>query len=287
MAALNQAKIITALEALADASAEDFIYDFLLAYGTPKATISRLKAGDRQRNAATVPGDVAIPQKLYFRQVAQGVSPADALTEILALPVLEQHKIRFVLVTDFQTVVAYDRKVKDSTEFDFTDLKLNYEFFLPLTGKYEKAIEHAEHPADVKACEKMGRLYDSICAVNNYGKDDRHTLNVFLTRLLFCFFAEDTGIFPKPQQMTLAAKSLTQEDGSDLADFFTMLFMALSLPDTAAQRKQLPATYQGFPYVNGGLFQEEIQVPRFDKRSRRLLLECGGMEWSEIGRAHV
>ena len=144
-------------------------------------------------------GDVVVPQKLYFRAVAQGVSVADTLAEILALPVLDQHKIRFVLVTDFTTVAACDRKVKDNTEFDFAELELNYEFFLPLTGKYEKAIEHAEHPADVKACEKMGRLYDSICATNNYCKDELHTLNVFLTRLLFCFFARGYRDFPPGQ----------------------------------------------------------------------------------------
>lgn len=154
MAALNQAKIINALEAVVTQQHENFIYDFLLAYGTPKSTINRLKMGDAQRNVTCVAGDVAVPQKLYFRAVVGGTSVTDALEEIISLPLLEQHKIRFVLVTDFVTVAAYDRKVKDNTEFDFSELKLNYEFFLPLTGKYEKAIEHAEHPADVKACEK-------------------------------------------------------------------------------------------------------------------------------------
>jgi len=282
MAVLNQAKIINALEALITQQHEDFIHGFLLAYGTPRATINRLKMGDAQRNVACVAGDVAVPQKLYFRAVAEGASVADALEEIIALPILEQHKIRFVLVTDFVTVAAYDRKVKDNTEFDFSELKLNYEFFLPLTGKYEKAIEHAEHPADVKACEKMGRLYDSICAINHYGKDELHTLNVFLTRLLFCFFAEDTGIFPQTNQMTLALKSLTEKDGSDLADYFEKLFLALSLPNDAPERQHLSATFQKFPYVNGGLFQEYIHVPQFNTRSRKLLLECGSMAWSDI-----
>jgi len=282
MAALNQAKIINALEHLIIQQHEDFIYGFLLAYGTPKSTINRLKMGDAQRNVAYVTGDVAVPQKLYFRAVVEGVSVANALEEIISLPLLEQYKIRFVLVTDFVTVAAYDRKVKDNTEFDFSELKLNYEFFLPLTGKYEKAIEHAEHPADVKACEKMGRLYDSICAINHYGKDELHTLNVFLTRLLFCFFAEDTGIFPQTNQMTLALKSLTEKDGSDLANFFERLFLALSLPNDAPERQHLSTTFQKFPYVNGGLFQEHIHVPQFNTRSRKLLLECGSMAWSDI-----
>jgi len=254
----------------------------LLAYGTPKTTISRIQAGDAQRNLATIKGDIAVPQKVYFRAVQPGSSVVDALAEIRSLPVLERGKIRFVLATDFVTVATYDKKVDDTALFDFAELPLNYDFFLPLTGKFEKPIEHAEHPADVKACEKMGRLYDSICTANKYSKDNLHTLNVFLTRLLFCFFAEDTGIFAQANQMTSALKATTQEDGSDVASFFEQLFLALSFSANAPERTGLPNTFQKFPYVNGGVFLERIEVPQFNARARRLLLECGSIEWREI-----
>lgn len=286
MAALNHAKIINALEEIAGKAAaevaENFIFDFLHAYGTSKATLRRLQAGDRQRNIATIPGDLAMAQKLYWRPVRAGESVAAALEGVRALSLLQQHKIRFVLVTDFITVAAYDCKVDDATTFDFCDLKTNYEFFLPLTGKYEKAVEYAEHPADVKACEKMGRLYDSIRNINHYEKDDLHTLNVFLTRLLFCFFAEDTGIFPIKNQMSNAIQALTLEDGSDMDEFFSTFFTVLNLPDTAPERKAYSATLQAFPYVNGGLFSEQVPVPQFNTKARRLLLECGSMTWGEI-----
>ncbi|MFI3272047.1 MAG: DNA methyltransferase [Pseudomonadota bacterium] len=287
MAAPNHAKIINALEALVSKdNTSEFIYDFLLAYGTPKATIKRLQAGDKQRNLSLIATDVAVPRSIYFRplpkQVAGGFSVSGALEEVLAMPVLVKNKIRFVLVTDFVTVAAYDAKVKDTTIFDFAELPHRYDFFLPLTGKFEKSMEYAEHPADIKACEKMGRLYDSICTMNHYGKDERHILNVFLTRLLFCFFAEDTGIFPKASQMTLALQSMSQEDGSDLTSFFEQLFLALSLPIGSAERNNLANTFQEFPYVNGGLFQENVAIPTFNTKSRRLLMECGKMEWHEI-----
>lgn len=283
MASLNHAKITNALDAIvAKCDKTSFFFDFLLAYGTPKTTISRIQAGDAQRNLATIQGDIAVPQKMYFRAVQAGSSVADALAEIRALPVLERGKIRFVLVTDFVTVAAYDKKVDDTVLFDFAELTPNYDFFLPLTGKFEKPIEHAEHPADVKACEKMGKLYDSISTVNQYSKDNLHTLNVFLTRLLFCFFAEDTDIFPQANQMTSVLKATTQEDGSDVAHFFEQLFLALSFPANAPERAGLPNTFQQFPYVNGGLFQERIVVPQFNARARRLLLECGNMEWRDI-----
>ena len=283
MASLNHAKITNALDAIvAKFDKSSFFFDFLLAYGTPKTTISRIQAGDAQRNLATIKGDIAVPQKVYFRAVQYGGSLVDALAEIRSLPVLERGKIRFVLVTDFVTVATYDKKVDDTLLFDFAELAFNYDFFLPLTGKFEKPIEHAEHPADVKACEKMGKLYDSICTANKYSKDNLHTLNVFLTRLLFCFFAEDTGIFPQANQMTSALKGTTQEDGSDVALFFEQLFLALSFPSNAPERSSLPNTFQKFPYVNGGLFQERIEAPQFNVRARRLLLECGSMEWREI-----
>ncbi len=144
MAALNQAKIINDLEQIIAKSKENFIYDFLSAYGTPKATINRLKMGDTQRSVASVPGDVAVPQKLYFRPVAQDISVADAMDEILTLPALKQHKIRFVLVTDFVTGMAYDLKVKDGTEFDFAELKLNYPDLVPATSaRGEKYVRSA------------------------------------------------------------------------------------------------------------------------------------------------
>lgn len=283
MAALNQAKIIKALEKMVTAPNDDFIFSFLSAYGTPNATIKLLQMGDPQRNVAKTDGDIALSRQIYFHPVTNGSSLEKAFEDILALPVIEQRKIRFILVTDYTTVIAYDRTVKDQTTFDYSDFKTNYEFFLPLTGLYEKAIAYSEHPADTKACEKMGRLYDHIQHINHYeNHTEKHTLNVFLTRLLFCFFAEDTGIFPEQNQMVKALKSVTQEDGSDVAEFFEKLFTVLDLPSDAPERTAFSATFQAFPYVNGGLFKEKTVIPTFDAKARRLLLDCGFLTWSDI-----
>ena len=283
MATLNQAKIIKALEKMVTAPNDDFIFSFLSAYGTPNATIERLQMGDPQRNVAKIDGDIALPNQMYFHPVTDGSSLEKAFEDTLALPVIEQRKIRFILVTDYTTVIAYDRTVKDQTTFDYSDFKTNYEFFLPLTGLYEKAIAYSEHPADTKACEKMGRLYDHIQIINRYeNHDEKHTLNVFLTRLLFCFFAEDTGIFPEQNQMVKALKSVTQENGSDVAEFFEKLFTVLDLPSDAPERTAFSATFQSFPYVNGGLFKEKTVIPTFDAKARRLLLDCGFLTWSDI-----
>ena len=283
MAAPSQAKIIKALESIISEPNEDFIFSFLAAYGIPKATIKLLKIGDSQRNIAKAGGDIALAKQIYFHPVLDGSSGEKAFEEILALPLIEQHKIRFILVTDYSTVIAYDRTVKDKTTFEYSDFKTNYEFFLPLTGQYEKAVAYSEHPADTKACEKMGRLYDHIQTINHYENHaEKHTLNVFLTRLLFCFFAEDTGIFSEKDQMAKALKTVTQENGSDVAEFFEKLFTVLDLPGNAPERAAFPVTFQAFPYVNGGLFKEKTVIPTFDTKARRLLLDCGFLTWSDI-----
>lgn len=282
MAGLNQAKVMKDLEAVIAGNKEEFIWGFLAAYKFPKTTIRFLRNNEKDRNAAKIDGDIALANNLYFRAVTDSSSLESALEEIRKLPLIEAEKIRFILVTDYQSIYAYDKKVQDYTSFDYVDLPVNYEFFLPLTKEYEKPLAYVEHPADVKACEKMGRLYDRIRAINHYEKEELHTLNIFLTRLLFCFFAEDAQIFPQSQQMTNAITANTLQDGSDTASFFENLFSILDLPENAPKRKNFPVTFQNFPYVNGTLFRDKLPIPQFDKRTRNLLLDCGKMNWSDI-----
>src|SRR5699024_12247250 len=120
----------------------------------------------------------------------------------------------------------------------------------------EKAQYVAEAHADVKAAERMGKLFDELLSANPDLLEQphgRHALNLFFTRLLFCYFAEDTGIFAE-NQFTNSVGSHTLEDGSDTADFIKDLFAALDEADPAKK----PAHLASFPYVNGRLFRAEI-----------------------------
>ncbi|MBO4793675.1 MAG: class I SAM-dependent DNA methyltransferase, partial [Deltaproteobacteria bacterium] len=105
---------------------------------------------------------------------------------------------------------------------------------------------------------------------------------VFMARLLFCFFAEDTGIFPKDNMMTDAIQSTTQSDGRDLPDFFEALFAVLDTPLEAPERKSLPASLLDFPYIDNGLFHERAAIPRMNFKSRRMLISCGRLLWADI-----
>ncbi|WP_210994639.1 class I SAM-dependent DNA methyltransferase, partial [Pectobacterium versatile] len=259
---------------------DEFIYGFMAAFDFPKSTITQVRQGS-SRNIAKEPGQVGIKNKLWFQSAAEGEELETLLNQCIDDPAIAKNKIRFVLITDFTRFLAWDTASKERLDIEMDELHSNYGFFLPLVG-LEKAIISSENPADVKAAEKMGRLFDLIRVHNDLSKsEDIHALNVFLTRLLFCLFAEDTGIFALAQ-FTSAVKSFTEEDGSDLDSFLYQLFGVLDEKPDSPQRQRLPAHLSAFPYVNGGLFASDEPVPELRKKGRKILLECGTMNWSEI-----
>lgn len=263
----------------------EFIYDFLTCFGLPKATIARLRSGNL--NVAAKQGCLLLKAKVYF----EASKPA-LVTALAPLMVIEAarkdsriatNKPRFLIATDFTTVAAFDTKKNEALEFQIADLKEHYAFFLPLAGM-ESAVFQAEAEADVKAAEHMAKLYDLIRADNPLTTgENRHSLNVFLTRLLFCYFAEDTGIFPA-NAFTSAITQFTQTDGSDLDEVLQQLFLTLNLQSSA--RGRTPPHLAAFPYVNGGLFSDTTErysaVPKFSARSRQKLIELGAKSWKEI-----
>ena len=279
--AVNQAKILENLEQLVGNSEQnEFIYGFLTAFEFPKATLSQIRQGGA-RNVAKEPGHVGLKNKLYYQPVAGSDDIESAFQQRIDDTAVAKNKIRFVLMTNFVRFLAWDTLTKERIDIEFEELPRNYGFFLPLVG-LEKAILNSENPADVKAAEKMGKLFDLIKERNELSKaEDIHVLNVFLTRLLFCFFAEDTGIFEKGQ-FTSAVKSYTAEDGSDLDQFLTDLFAVMNSKSNSEFRQSLPVHLTAFPYVNGGLFASDEPVPDLGLKGRRILLECSAMDWSAI-----
>lgn len=250
---------------------DQFLYDLLLAYEQPRASITRLQKGDY--NLAKRGTDVLWKKKVYFSHERHLDLHAliDAIQQDTAIT---RHAPRFLIVTNMQHLVAVDTKTQNTLDIELVDLPKHFDFFLPWAGM-EKQQFQSENPADVKAAERMGRLYDLIHADNK--TFDRHALNLFLSRLLFCFFAEDTGIF-SDNQFTNAVGSHTADDGSDLSNYLQKLFRVLAL----RERGEFPAFLQAFPYVNGGLFEKDYPVPQFSAKSRKLILECGALNWKAI-----
>ena len=254
---------------------ETFIYEFLLAYGLPKSSITLLQKGNL--NLSKIEGEISWKEKVFFKPVFN----QDLHAVITQMQPQVKNKQRFVIVTDFKILLAIDTKTDDSLDIDFMALNKHFDFFMPWAG-IEKATHKKETEADVKAAEKMAKLFDEIKKDNpDNSPDFIHSLNVFLSRLLFCYFAEDTEIFTK-DLFSHSIKNHTQTDGSDLAAYLDKLFEVMNLPPNDKARLALPDYLQKFPYVNGGLFAKPIKSPNFTRRSRRALLDSGSENWSKI-----
>ena len=274
---MNIAQIESNLQKMLKSFNKDsFIYDLLLAYGQPKASITRLQQGGL--NLSKVKGEIAWKKKLLFKSELKR-DLHELIEELKADQKAIKHDPRFIVVTDFKTLLAVDRKTTDTLDVAITELAKHFDFFLPWAGM-EKAQHQNENPADVKAAERMAKLYDEIKKDNpTKTQEEVHSLNVFLSRLLFCFFAEDTGIFEE-DQFTNAIASHTQVDGSDLNTYLDKLFDVLNTDNS--KRKSLPAYLDSFPYVNGGLFKNKHKAPVFTRKSRQTIIEIGELDWSAI-----
>lgn len=296
---MNIATIETAVaDIVKDVRPETFIFQLLAAYGKPKASITRLQKGNL--NLSKTPGEVVWKKNVLFRAIdgkpnskAHSDNPiplrvsekADSSWDLHALTdrlrksdAVSKHAARFVITTDWHTLLAVDTKTAETLDVPIAHLHKHVHFFLPWAG-LEKHVSQGESLADIKAAYKMAKLYDQIID-DNPGLDaaGRHSLNVFLSRLLFCYFAEDTEIFPTRGMFTASVLSHTQEDGSDLHDYLDKLFEVMN----TESRSDYPAFLQAFPYVNGGLLSEKHAAPKFSRQSRKLIKECGELDWSEI-----
>ena len=280
MARLNLKAIEERIKPLAGREQYDreIIFELMLAYGRSKGNITRLRNGSL--NVAADPEkEVAQKGVVYFREADGDL--LQELEELRVSPTVVKFSPRFIIVTDYTDAIALDTKTAENRAFALRDIDQCFTFFLPWAGM-EKAQYTAESHADVRAAEKMGTLFDELASANPGLLDDpsaRHGLNVFFTRLLFCYFAEDTGIFAE-NQFTNAVGSHTLEDGTDTADFIKDLFAAL---DEAEPAKK-PAHLKEFPYVNGRLFRSDahLTVPRFSAKARELLIQLGTQIWLDI-----
>jgi hypothetical protein len=194
-------------------------------------------------------------------------------------PGLKEHELpKYILVSDFQKFKLYDLDTNITTEFELKDFINQVHLFGFIAG-YEKRTYKDEDPVNIQAAELMGKLHDKLEAVGYQG----HDLEVYLVRLLFCLFADDTGIFDKGifwEYIDLHTKS----DGSDLAMHIASIFHTLNTPPEK-RLTNLDTNLAQFPYVNGKLFEEVLQPAAFDSKMREMFLEACGFDWGKISPA--
>ena len=271
----------------------EFPFQFVTAFGAKKTTVDRLRRGDS--NQSDVGG------VLQRNNIHIGVTPVGevgaTLTALRTSPKTTTAKAKFILATDGETVEAEDLIGGDVIACAYADLPRHFATFLPLAG-ISTVKEIKNNPIDVKATGRLNKLYVELLK-DNPGwatEERRHELNQFMARLIFCFFAEDIGIFRESQftatitQMSHAGHGSGEEQWGNTHDVLTELFRAMDTPVT--HEGNLDDRYRRaagirpfadvFPYVNGGLFTGATESPRFSRTARAYLLRVGDLDWKEI-----
>jgi hypothetical protein len=192
---------------------------------------------------------------------------------------IKEHELpKYVLVSDFENFKLYDLDDKKEYEFGIKDFHRNIKLFGFIAG-YQKRTFKDEDPVNIKAAELMGKLHDQLEESGYEG----HPLEVFLVRLLFCLFGDDTGIFEKDTFKEFIEVK-TNEDDSDLGAWLAQYFQVLNT-STDKRLKNLDELLAAFPYVNGKLFEEPLPIASFNSRMREILLECSSLDWGKISPA--
>lgn len=252
---------------------EEIPFMLMEAIGASPTILQRYREG--KSTVASFEG-LLIKSVLAYRQV-KTEEVNDQLEDMKRDKWVLRNKPAILAVSDGEIIKAFDPAVEETYENHLDNLYTDYEFFSPMWG-VRKIRNVEENDADVKAAYKMGQIHDEIRRFNQIGiTDDTHDLNVFMSRLLFCYFAEDTGIFEK-DLFTNAINDTTRTDSSDLIEFFDGAFQAMM----SQLRIGLNSRFAQFPYVNGGLFTKKITIPKLNSRIRRLILECGNLNWAKI-----
>lgn len=264
--------------------AQQFWRDFYSCFGLSKSSASMFEArvvklgGKRGYIDSFIPSLLLVEQKSAGRDLDEAYKQAQEYFHAITN---EFERPRYIVVCDFARFRLYnlDESAKDYVECALDELHKRADWFKFLLDGKKVAVIAEELPINRKAAEQIARLHEALLAANYKGRD----LEVFLTRLLFCLFADDTGIFGDDGIFRRLVES-TKEDGSDTGTTLSMLFEVLNTAKNERQHN-LDDVYKSFEYVNGSLFAERIKTPYFDFELRKLLVSCAVLDWSGISPA--
>ncbi len=218
---------------------------------------------------------------LIVEQKSAGRNLANAREQAFGyFPGLKEYELpRFLLACDFQNFELYDLIDDEEVRFKLADLPKHIEKFAFILGVQKRTFKDQD-PVNIKASVLMGRLHDELYQSGYRG----HDLERFLVRLLFCLFADDTGIFEPRDMFDELIRARTKEDGSDVGPILSLLFQTLDT-DENDRETALDEDIARFPYINGDLFKENLRLPSFNSKMRSLLLEACEFSWDAISPA--
>ena len=277
---MNAVEIEEAISQLADQpfDPENFPYAFLEAFGNKETTIKRLRTGASNKSDL---GGVLQTNNIHIATCDTG-QVTKTLTALKESPATAKAKAKFILATDGLDFEAEDLVNGETVACAYKDFPDHFGFFLPLAG-IATVKQISDNAFDIRATSRLNRLYVALLKDNPaWGTTARrHDMNHFMARLIFCFFAEDTGIFNNGL-FTSTVEQMSARDSSNTHDVISTLFRAMNTKAADRVAANIPRWADAFPYVNGGLFSGSLDVPNFSKIARSYLLHIGNLDWKKI-----
>lgn len=278
---MNAVEIEEAISALAEETfdPQEFPFALLQAFGNKETTLKRLRKGESNKSDL---GGVLQTNNIHIAVAAPG-EVTKTLAALKASPATARGKAKFVLATDGDTFEAEDLSSGDTVACAYRDFPDHFGFFLPLAG-ITTVQQVRESSFDIRATSRLNRLYVELQKDNpEWGTEKRRPdMNHFMARLIFCFFAEDTDIFAGGRLFTSTIERMSARDSSNTYEVIQTIFLALNLKQNDRKGASVPRWADDFPYVNGGLFSGNLDVPRFSKIARAYLLHIGNLDWTRI-----
>ena len=260
---------------------QSFYNEFFEIFGVRRRTVARYEEHVRRLDNSHGFIDLFWPGVLLVEQKSAGrdliAAREQAGTYFDALP--ERDRPRYQLLCDFQTFELLDRDEREETRFALADLPQHVEKFGFIIGVQRRTFRDQD-PVNIEASERIARLHDAL-AESGY---DGHDLELFLVRMVFCLFADDTGIFEPRDIFLQFIEERTSPDGSDLGPYLARLFQVLNTPEERRQTK-LDEDLARFPYVNGELFAAPLRIPDLDAEMRQSLIDACLFDWTAISPA--
>ena len=260
---------------------QSFYNDFFEIFGVRRSSVARYEQHVRKLDNSSGfidlfwPGVLLVEQKSAGHDLEKAYRQAGTYFDALS----EKDRPRYVLVSDFQSFELYDLEQRTNTGFALKNLPDHVEKFGFILGIQNPTFREQD-PANIEAAELVGHLHDALSEAGYRG----HELERFLVRIVFCLFADDTGIF-EPRDIFLEFVEMrTREDGTDLGALLTQLFEVLNTPENKRD-STLDEDLARFPYINGELFREFLRIPSFTSEMRIRLLDACRFDWSEISPA--
>lgn len=257
----------------------EFPYAFLEAFGNKTTTIKRLRSGSSNKSDL---GGVLQTNNIHIA-IAEQDKVSEQLAALKASSATAKAKAKFILATDGHLFEAEDLESGETIACSYEDFPNHFGFFLPLAG-ISTVKQIRDSSFDIRATSRLNRLYIELLKDNpDWGtSEQRHEMNHFMARLIFCFFAEDTDIFSGTDLFTDTIEKMSARDSSNTHEVISEIFRAMNTAFSERPKADLPRWTERFPYVNGGLFSGSLAVPKFSKISRSYLLHVGSLDWTQI-----